>query len=372
MEESLMASAQILFAGGGSAGHLLPALATEEALRKSWSERDRGAFECAYLATSSGAEVAILKEHGARFHLVPKTNLPRKLNFELITFLPRLLTAILRTLPLVSRAKVVVGFGGYVALPAYLAARILKKPLIVHEANALPGLANRVGRRFATRALSNFPIQGWSPENAIGLPIRESIWRISTMTTQERLDAKLSARAHLGLNSARKTLLVIGGSLGAQRINEALAEALPKLLADGFQVLHSVGRERVLPPARDGYHPMPYISQMDQAYLASDVVISRSGAGSCAEISAAGLPALLIPLSIGNGEQRLNAEQFARKHTVRILSNEQVNGDLLVAEIGKLMDSSIHQASKNLSAARQLAKIILDLMDIGDQQGATR
>lgn len=371
-----MPATRILFAGGGSAGHLLPALATEDALRKSLQAQGR-ALESVYLATRSGAEVPILQARGATFHVVPKTNLPRKVNFELLSFVPRLVIAIIQTLPLVRSADIVVGFGGYVALPAYLAARISGKALVIHEANALPGLANRLGRKIATRSLSNFPIVGWPEDGAIGLPIREAISQITSMNPQERGDAQIAARAMLGLESTRKTLLVIGGSLGAQRINDAIAQALPTLLAEGFQVLHSLGRARELPPAQNGYHPVPYISQMEQAYLASDLVISRSGAGSCAEIAAVDLPALLIPLEVGNGEQRLNAERLVTSHGAKVLANEELTGARLLEELSQLAAIARHKTasasgSSSKSAADRLAEIIIEVLDHDQRRGELR
>lgn len=351
----------ILFAGGGTAGHILPALATEDALKRRIVDgREIATF---YLAVRTGAELSILKERGARFRIVPKTNFPRRLNLQIITFIPRLFIALLRTLSLARGVDIIVGFGGYVALPAYLAARILGKPLIIHEANALPGLANRVGKRFATRALSNFPISGWSERDVIGLPIRESIWQIGTLNSQARAQAQVSARKELGLDGNRKTVLVAGGSLGAERINHVLAQALPELLVRGYQVLHSVGRANQLPVALEGYHPVPYISRMELAYLASDVVLSRSGAGSCAEISALGLPAILVPLSIGNGEQLLNAKRLADTPAVRVITNEELNGKLLLESLHELAQMSIRPNSNEQSSSDRMAQIIIEVLD---------
>lgn len=357
----------ILFAGGGTAGHLLPALATEAELRAQFST-----MTTTYLATKTGAEVAILSDAGANFRIVPKTDFPRKFGAAVFTFLPRLLIALVRTLPLVKRADVVVGFGGYLALPAYLAAAIMRKPLIIHEANILPGLANRVGRRFASRALTNFPIAGWRGEDAIGLPIRESIWNIGRLTESERKSKQASARIKLSLQPERRTILVFGGSLGAARINDVVESALEDLLASGFQVLHSrgSGKEREI-SSRDGYHPVVYISEMDQAYLAADLVISRSGAGTCAELIATGIPAVLVPLPIGNGEQLRNAEQVAKVSNVRVISNDELSVEGLCRAVDELMraastlgkSSVVSAASQAESAAAQLARIIVELGD---------
>jgi UDP-N-acetylglucosamine--N-acetylmuramyl-(pentapeptide) pyrophosphoryl-undecaprenol N-acetylglucosamine transferase len=365
----MKANLTILFAGGGTAGHFLPALATEEALRKVISTKRKSGLVTSYLATKSGAEVAILREKGLSFHFVPKTDLPRKFGFGVITFIPRLLLALAKTLPLVSRADIVVGFGGYVALPAYLSAAILHKPLIVHEANALPGLANKVGRRFAHRALANFPISGWNPVDAIGLPIRETIWRIGALTAQERTREQLSARAKFSLDPKKKTLFIFGGSLGAARLNQVVSESLDQLSARGVQILHGTGVGKAISISRPDYHPFSYIAEMDQAYLAADLLLCRGGAGTCAEIMATGIPAVLVPLGIGNGEQMLNAQQLVQSGNVRVISNNELTPDLLLEAVDALSDSPTRVAQPEFSPAQKLAGIILETVDKNAQGG---
>lgn len=355
----------VLFAGGGSAGHLLPAFATEEALRTLSLAGIYGEFKAVYLATANGAEAPLLKQADAEFEIVPKSDFPRKINGALVTFIPRLIVAVARTAKLIRRldVDVVVGFGGYVALPAYCAARLTNTPLIIHEANALPGLGNRVGKALATRAFSNFPIEGWGAESAIGLPIREVISSIATLSSERRAELKRAARSGFGLEPERQTILIFGGSLGAATINEVVGQSVDELLARGFQILHAVGPENALPINRFGYHALPYISQMDQAYLAADLVLARSGAGTCAEIAAAGLPALLIPLPVGNGEQLLNAQAFGKRAGVRIIENSALTRDSLISAITALAaeDSVRISHQQPQSAALVVAKTIFQL-----------
>lgn len=360
MAQEMKAKLTILFAGGGTAGHLLPALATEEALRKIIATSRNSGLTTTYLATKGGAEIAILKERGLAFHIVPKTDLPRKIGIGVVTFIPRLLVALAKTLPLVSRAEIVVGFGGYVALPAYLSAALLRKPLVVHEANALAGLANRVGKRFATRALANFPISGWSSSDAIGLPIREAIWRVGTLNSQERAQQQVAARAKFSLDPAKKTLLIFGGSLGAAKLNQVVSESLDQLLARGVQILHGTGAGKALSTSRPGYHQLSYISEMDQAYLAADLLLCRSGAGTCAEIMATGIPAVLVPLSIGNGEQMLNAQQLVPSGNVRVIPNDDLTAQLLLDAVDALLGSPTRITHNAMSPAEKLAGIILE------------
>ena len=354
----------LLFAGGGTAGHVLPAIATAEALQRESTVELKLDFEITYLATRTGAERRILEQNGANFRIVPKTDLPRKISGELLTFPLRMARALLLTLPVVRRVDVVVGFGGYVALPAYIAAFLVRKPLIIHEANALPGLANRLGRRIAVRALSNFPIPGWSPSDVIGLPIRESIWRIGGLNRAERTTLQERARKNLGLAPDRKTILVFGGSLGAARINQALGGALDELLRNGYQVLHSTGAGKDLLDARPGYYPVQYISEMDQAYLASDLVISRSGAGTCAEIYASGLPAIMVPLAIGNGEQFLNAEHVVRSRasagSAVVIDESELSATALLHSIEKLIQLPPAGNPSSDSSSTRMARIIIE------------
>lgn len=351
----------VLFAGGGTAGHLLPALAIESALRARLAAIPGSELTTYFLATSNGAERRILEERGAAYRIVPKTDFPRTVGIRALTFIPRLLVAVSRTLPLARRANVIVGFGGYVALPAYIAASILRKPLVIHEANAVPGLANRLGRFLATHTLTNFPIPKWRDSRAVGLPIRDEIWRIGVMNKDERALAQSSARKHLHLEVNRKTLLVFGGSLGAAKLNSALADALDELLGRGFQVLHGTGPEKGnhLQHKRPAYHPVAYISEMDQAYLAADVVIARSGAGTCAEISATGIPALLVPLAIGNGEQIKNAAQLLERGNVQLIENEKLTAARLVDAVVDLSEREIISHHENRSAAEVVAEIII-------------
>ena len=353
----------VLFAGGGTAGHLLPAMATEEALKQLLPNLDGKKFKSIYLATDQGAELSLLKKTSAQFYLVPKTDFPRKLNLDLITFVPRVAIAVSRTRKIIKshEVDVVVGFGGYLSLPAYCAAALSKVPLVIHEANALPGLANRFGKLLATKVFTNFPIKGWGQESVIGLPIRKSISALAALSPNERLTLQRDARAFFTLDANRKTVLIFGGSLGAAKINEATQGAIEHLVRNGFQILHSVGPTHHLPASRPHYHPLPYIAEMDKAYLAADVVVSRSGAGTCAEIGATGLPAVLVPLNIGNGEQLLNARALAQQGAITIMGNSELTSEQLIAAIELRSQEPIKFGTSKKSAAEIVAQEINQL-----------
>jgi UDP-N-acetylglucosamine:LPS N-acetylglucosamine transferase len=216
-------------------------------------------------------------------------------------------------------AQVVVGFGGYVSAPAYLAARQAKVPTVVHEANWHPGWANRLGARSAAGvavAFAGTPLRG---ARVTGLPLRAAIADL------DRGAAREGAARRLGLDPARPVLVVTGGSLGAARLNATVAALAPTLLDAGVQVLHLTGagkagevRAAIVHP---DYHVMEYLDGMESAYAVADLLIARAGAGTVAEVAAVGVASVLVPLPIGNGEQALNARGL-----------EQAGGALVVAD----------------------------------------
>jgi UDP-N-acetylglucosamine--N-acetylmuramyl-(pentapeptide) pyrophosphoryl-undecaprenol N-acetylglucosamine transferase len=197
--------------------------------------------------------------------------------------------------------EAVVGFGGYASAPAYLAAYLARKPLVIHEANAKAGIANKIGAKltkYVAIAFENSDLSG----AITGMPIRPEI--LESISGYD----KGQARVEMGLDPSLPTLLVTGGSLGAKRLNDAVVTALPKLRAAGIQVLHILGNSSDLPTKQEpGYCSMNYCDRMDAAIAASDFAISRAGSSTVAEFSAVGLPAVYVPYPIGNGEQQFNA-----------------------------------------------------------------
>jgi UDP-N-acetylglucosamine--N-acetylmuramyl-(pentapeptide) pyrophosphoryl-undecaprenol N-acetylglucosamine transferase len=293
---------RILLAGGGTAGHTSPLLATADALR-----RIDPAVEVTAMGTPRGLEVRVVPEAGYPLELIPPVPLPRKPSGDLLRVPGRLKGAVTAALDVVDRLEpdVVVGFGGYVSVPAYLAARRRKLPIVVHEGNALPGIANKLGARLTAHVATSFP--GTPLRHAVytGLPIRRMI------STLDRAAMRDEARATFGLEPGRPTLLVTGGSQGARRLNQSVSAAQRALADAGVQVLHVTGpTQEVAVSPRQGdpaYVLVPYVDRMDLAYAAADVVVCRAGANTVTETAAVGLPAVFVPLPIGNGEQELNA-----------------------------------------------------------------
>ena len=292
----------VVLAGGGTAGHVEPALALADARR-----RLDPAVGITALGTAGGLEARLVPERGYELATIARVPLPRRPTLDLLRLPVRVAGAVRETGAHLDRvgADVVVGFGGYVALPAYLAARRRGTPSVVHEANARAGLANRVGARLTTHVAAAAAGTGLRGARVLGIPLRPAI------ASLDRAASRAQARALFGLGDG-PVLLVTGGSQGAQRINGAVAGAAPELLAAGVQVLHVAGPKneanvRAGVPADPRYAVLAYTDRMDLAYAAADLALCRAGAMTCAELSAVGLPAVYVPLPIGNGEQALNA-----------------------------------------------------------------
>ena len=288
----------VLLAGGGSAGHTSPLLATADALRRLAPDT-----EITCLGTREGLEHRLVPEAGLPLEIVPRVPLPRRPGADLLRVPGRLRAARRAALEVVDRVRpdVVVGFGGYVSVPAYLAARSRRLPLVVHEGNALPGVANKLGARMTRHVATSFPATDLPHAVHVGLPVRRMI------STLDRGALRAEALAHFGLAPDLPTLLVTGGSQGAARINAAVAGAAPALA--GVQVLHVVGptREVEVPAGAGTYVVRAYVDRMDLAYAAADAVLCRAGSNTVTEVSGVGLPAVYVPLPHGNGEQALNA-----------------------------------------------------------------
>ncbi|MET9491545.1 undecaprenyldiphospho-muramoylpentapeptide beta-N-acetylglucosaminyltransferase [Nocardia sp. NPDC006630] len=352
----------VIVAGGGTAGHIEPALAVADALRR----RDP-AIRVTALGTHRGLETKLVPERGYPLELIPPVPLPRKPTADLLRLPGRVLASVRRTREVIDtvEADVIIGFGGYVALPAYLAAgRGLtpgmtrrgrrKVPVVVHEANAMAGISNKIGARLATRVLAAAPnsgvrSRGRADAEVVGIPVRSAI------TTLNRAALRAEAREHFGLPADGPVLLVFGGSQGARSLNEAVSAAAPQLTAAGISVLHAHGPKNTLTlaglhePAK--YVAVPYLSQMALAYAAADAVVCRSGAMTVAEVSAVGLPAFYVPLPHGNGEQELNARPVVAAGGGRIVADAELTPKYVIDEVIPLLLDSDRLTAMGRAAA---------------------
>jgi UDP-N-acetylglucosamine--N-acetylmuramyl-(pentapeptide) pyrophosphoryl-undecaprenol N-acetylglucosamine transferase len=289
-----------LLTGGGTAGHVNPLLTIASALVK--RNPSNNVF---VLGTSEGLESRLVPEAGLPLLIIEKLPFPRRINFSAVAFPFRFLQSVRKVKKFLKQYEItaVVGFGGYVSAPAYLAAKQLKVSLIIHEGNALPGIANRFGNRFATAAGKAFRSAKLGHSEFVGMPIRPAITALAT-----KKDAA-AARKFFGLRPDTTTLLVTGGSLGAKSINETIENSRALLSAAGIQVLHIIGgRSELAEASEPEYKRVRYVDQMELAIAASDFAVSRAGAATVSEFCAVGLPALYIPYAVGNGEQKFNLQ----------------------------------------------------------------
>ncbi|MGH3546331.1 MAG: undecaprenyldiphospho-muramoylpentapeptide beta-N-acetylglucosaminyltransferase [Mycobacteriales bacterium] len=292
----------VVLAGGGTGGHIEPALALAQCLR-----RHDPSVRITCLGTPKGLESQLVPRRGWDLRLVPAYPLPRRPGLDLLRT-PGRISASVRAVRAVLdevAADVVVGFGGYVAVPAYLAAWRHGTPMVVHEVNNPAGIANKLGARLTRHVALGGQHVTLRHGEVVGVPLRPEI---SGLDRQRRCG---DARQQFGLDAARPTLLVFGGSQGARSLNHAVADTAAAFGAAGVQVLHVIGARNGLetPPIAEGvpYVTVDYIQDMDAAYAAADLALCRSGALTCAELAAVGLPAVYVPLPWGNGEQRRNA-----------------------------------------------------------------
>ena len=314
------------------------------------------------LGTARGLETRLVRERGYHLELITPVPLPRKANRDLVRLPLRVRRAVRETRAVLDdvSADVIVGFGGYVALPAYLAAGRRRVPIVIHEANARAGLANRIGARWARRVLAAVPDSGLRGAEVVGVPVRSAI------TALDRMAVRAQARAYFGFADDALVLLVFGGSQGAASINRAVAPAAKQLAAEGISVLHAHGpKNRLdLPEPAEGdppYVAVPYLDRMDLAYAAADLAICRSGAMTVAEVSAVGLPAVYVPLPIGNGEQRLNA-----------LPVVNAGGGLLIDDTDLTPDFVAHTVTGLLTDGPRLAAMTAAAALVGHRDAAQR
>jgi UDP-N-acetylglucosamine--N-acetylmuramyl-(pentapeptide) pyrophosphoryl-undecaprenol N-acetylglucosamine transferase len=356
---------RVVLAGGGSAGHIEPALALADALRQA----DSG-IQVTCLGTARGLETRLVPLRGYDLELIPAVPLPRSVTPQLLTVPGRLAGAVHGVGTILDRlgADVLVGFGGYVATPAYLAAKRHKVPIVVHEANPLPGIANRLGAHLTTHVFTGHPDAKLRNAVYLGLPIRRQIAELDRFALGDK------ARAHFGLRLDLPVLLVFGGSQGAMSLNRALAGAVGAITNAGVQVLHITGPKHLNeikpPPGPVPYVAVPYVDQMDLAYAAADFALCRAGAMTCAELTAVGLPAAYVPLPHGNGEQRLNALPIVARGGGLLVDDAELTAEWIKSALLPVLTNIDQVAGMSEAAAamgrrdadRWLAKAVIDIV----------
>lgn len=319
----------VVLAGGGTAGHVNPLLAVASAIR-----RIEPQAQVSVIGTEVGLEHDLVPQAGYELDTIDKVPFPRRPNLYALQFPAKWKreTSKVRSILASRQADVVVGFGGYASAPAYAAAHRMGIPIAIHEQNAKAGMANKLGARWADYIGTAYDNTGLKARDGaaierVGLPLRPAIAELCSRFSTDRVAVRDEAAAKLGVDANRPVVLVTGGSLGAQSLNRAMAGAAGEILKRA-QVIHLTGRGKIdevrsmvagsageqalsglFDEASGGdYHVAEYLERIDLAFACAALVICRAGAGSVSELAALGLPAIYVPLPIGNGEQRFNAQ----------------------------------------------------------------
>jgi UDP-N-acetylglucosamine--N-acetylmuramyl-(pentapeptide) pyrophosphoryl-undecaprenol N-acetylglucosamine transferase len=334
----------IALTGGGTAGHITPMRAVGEALLAAEPRTT-----LVVIGTEAGRERDLLTDDFGDIVEVPKLPFPRSVSMDALRFPGRFIQAVsrLRKEFRDRSVDVVAGFGGYIAAPAYVAAWREKIPLVIHEANALPGLANRLGARLTKHVATCFPGTPLPHHVTIGMPLPR------TIVEMDRGALAPEAHEFFGLDPNKPVLLITGGSSGAKKLNEALVAAVPRIIERGWQVLHLVGLAWDVPPGLpSGYVPLAYCQRMELAYAVADMVISRAGAATVSELAIAGLPSLLVPYHVGNGEQHRNAQYLVGEGAALVVNQAQVTTAYIDSVVLPLLDDEPRRQQMGQAAKR--------------------
>ena len=350
--------ATVVLAGGGTAGHIEPALA----VARQWAVT-HPKDQLIFLGTDSGLETTLVPAANFPLHLIPRVRISRKPSPSWITVPRDLLASVRSCTKIMKNADAVIGFGGYVSAPAYIAAKLSGVPIVIHEANAKPGWANRLGALFTHHLAVAHPVSGGKFSSALlaGLPLRSDVAQGFNEAEKDWAHARRDAKKRLGFSDTSPLVIIMGGSQGSVAINSVIEASVSFFNSKGVQVLHSVGKRNVLPDSVGGYKAVPYIDAMADAYLAADLIIGRSGAVTCSEFRALGRYALFVPLPIGNGEQFVNAASLVADGRAEILNQKDFTAIYLENNLEKLLQRSTQAPIKgdgaDLHAAEKIAAL---------------
>lgn len=315
-------------------------------------------------------EALLVPKRGYDLRIIRKVALPRSLNSGSFLFPFRLIASTLQAMKALRGIDLLIGFGGYVSAPAYLGAYLKGVPVVIHEANAKPGWANKLGRGFAKLVAVNFETvrKQWPGAVLTGMPIRSAISDVAQI--QDRQSFKREHCGNWGLDASQPLVAIFGGSQGSQHMNKVIAEALPQL--SDIQIIHAVGINNPLPERTKNYLPLPYFHDMPAIYGSADLIIARSGAVTCSELSSVGRFAILVPLPHGNGEQFDNARALQDAGAAVVVKNEEFTSNWLTQNLkDALLKASQYKAAElelNSSAAKRIAELAIGVLSskIGD------
>lgn len=351
-----MSATFAVIAGGGTAGHVVPGLAIAHELARRGVPPDA----ITYVGSKRGIETRLVPAAGFPLTVLPGRGIQRRLTFDNVGAIVGLLAAVVRALVLIGRRRpaVVVGLGGYASVPCVLAAVVWRVPIVVAEQNAVPGAANRLAARFAKACAVSF--DGTDLPRAVwtGNPVRHEVLAVAAATD----DRREAARARLDVPSDRTFVVVFGGSLGARRINEAMAGAAAALAdRSDLAIRHVTGArdhrdiaERVaaLPEGALDYHIVEYEDDMPTVYTAADIVLCRAGASSVAELAVVARPSILVPLPGAPGDhQTANARALVAAGAAVLVPDDQLDAHRVRCEIVALVDDPERRRAMSVAAA---------------------
>ncbi|GHI01148.1 undecaprenyldiphospho-muramoylpentapeptide beta-N-acetylglucosaminyltransferase [Neobacillus kokaensis] len=339
-----MTKKTIVFTGGGSAGHVTPNMAIISETRNDWNIQ--------YIGSKKGIEKELISKISIPYHAISSGKLRRYIDFENFIDVFRVLKGCLEARKLLKKLKpdLVFSKGGFVSVPVIVAAKSLGIPIFIHESDMTPGLANKISQRFADKIFTSFEeTEKFFPKNkvrAIGSPIRKEILSGSAE----------KGRRYLGFSRGKPILTIMGGSLGAKKINEAVRTSL-KQLTENYQIVHLCGKNNVDDNLNNiaGYKQFEYVhEELPDILAATEFVITRGGSNAIFEFLALKIPMLIIPLSLqqSRGDQILNAKAFKEKGYSLTLEEENLNSESLVNHITKLSVKS-EEIRKKMRASHQ-------------------
>ncbi len=351
---------RVILTGGGTGGHIYPALAIAKGLLARDAE-----IEILYVGIQDGMEARLVPEAGTAFKGISGQGLPRKLSVEAIKVIGKSFKALWETKRILREfhPDLVVGTGGYVSGPVVLTASLFNIPTLLHEQNALPGITNRILARVVRRVMVTFPesIAHFGVKNKlelVGLPVRQEIGQI-----RREAGAK-----HFGLRPDRLTLLVTGGSRGARTLNQAMINVLEHLAQrSDIQVIWATGtmtypetieelKKRGISWQRPQWRVLEYLKDMPEALACTDLYVGRAGATSLAELMVAGIPSVLIPYPYAaENHQEHNAQALAQAGAAQLILDSECDGERLWKDVDKLISEPTRLAKMG-SAARSLAQ----------------
>ena len=348
---------RIVLTGGGTAGHVTPNIALIPRLKEL-------GYDIHYIGTYDGIERKLIEEIGIPYYGISSGKLRRYFDVKNFSDPFRVIKGYFQAKKLMKKLKpdIVFSKGGFVAVPVVLAAKHSHIPAIIHESDMTPGLANKLSIPSATKICCNFP------ETMSHLPEGRAVLTGSPIRQELLTGNKLAGLKFCGFTANKPVILVIGGSLGAVAINNAIRKILPELLKS-FQVIHLCGKDKTDASLNnlEGYVQFEYIKQeLADLFAAADICVSRAGANAICELLALKKPNLLIPLSANasRGDQILNAESFRRQGFSEVLSEEEITPELLLKTIQNLYENrASYVAAMEKSQQGDAIATITDLIE---------